>query len=122
VGLPLPKRDRKFHEKVQAVSSPLGIYTVVTLVITVILVPVNLTSRVHCMATELPPKKGPHMATSRVPVPHKSAEDELLESFGELIDSAAEKMPHDEFIKTAEKATKTLDHAIADHSRRRGTA
>jgi hypothetical protein len=52
----------------------------------------------------------------------KSAEDELLESFGRLIDEAAEKMPHEEFIKTAEKATETLDRAIAAHSRRRGTA
>ena len=62
------------------------------------------------------------MATSRVPVRPKSAEDELLESFGELIDSAAQKLPHDEFMKAAEKAKKTLDQAIADHSRRRGTA
>lgn len=62
------------------------------------------------------------MATSRVPVRHPSAEDELLESVGELIDSAAKRMPHDEFMKTAKKAKKTLDQAIADHSRRRGTA
>ena len=62
------------------------------------------------------------MATSRSPVRHKSSEDELLDSFGELIDSAAEKMPHDEFMETAKKAKKTLDQAIADHSRRRGTA
>jgi hypothetical protein len=74
------------------------------------------------MANNLPPKKGPHMATSRVPVRHESAEDELLESFGELIDSAAKRMPHDEFMKLAEKAKKTLDQAIAAHSQRRGTA
>ena len=41
------------------------------------------------------------------------AEVTLLESFGELIDSAAKKMPHDEFMKMAEKAKKTLDQAIA---------
>lgn len=67
-------------------------------------------------------KKGPHMAASRVPVPRKSAEDELLESFGELIDSAAKRMRHDEFMKTAEKAKKTLDRAIAAHTQHRGTA
>jgi len=52
----------------------------------------------------------------------KSAEDELLESFGQLIDEAAEKMTHEEFMKTANKANETLDRAIAAHSRRRGTA
>jgi hypothetical protein len=62
------------------------------------------------------------MATARLPVRHKSAEAELLESFGDMIDSASEKMPHDEFMKTAKKAKKTLDQAIDAHSRRRGTA
>ena len=62
------------------------------------------------------------MATTPTPVRHKSAEDELLESFGELIDSAAKTMPHDEFMETAEKAKRTLDRAIAAHSRRHGTA
>ena len=52
----------------------------------------------------------------------KSAEDELLDSFGKLIDEAAEKMTHEEFTKTAEKSRQTLDRAIAAHSRRRGTA
>lgn len=52
----------------------------------------------------------------------KSAEDELLDSFGELIDQAAENMSDEEFKKTAKKATETLDRAIAAHSRRRGTA
>jgi hypothetical protein len=62
------------------------------------------------------------METSRVPLTRKSDEDELLENFGELIDSAAEKMTHDKFLKTAEKAKATLDQAIAAHSRRRGSA
>jgi hypothetical protein len=52
----------------------------------------------------------------------KSAEDELLESFGQLIDKAAETMTDEEFLKTAEKSKQTLDRAIAAHSRRRGTA
>ena len=52
----------------------------------------------------------------------KSAEDELLDSFGELIDSAAEKMTSEEFRKTTKKSNETLDRAIAAHSRRRGTA
>jgi hypothetical protein len=55
-------------------------------------------------------------------VRQKSAEDELLESFGELIDEAAEKMTDKEFEKTATKSSATLDRAIAAHSRRRGTA
>jgi hypothetical protein len=61
------------------------------------------------------------MATSK-PVPHKSAEDELLESFGDLIDEAAEKMTDEEFGQAARKSSATLDRAIAAHSQRRGTA
>lgn len=52
----------------------------------------------------------------------KSAEDELLDSFGKLIDEAADRMSDEEFNKVAKKATATLDRAIAAHSRRRGTA
>lgn len=78
--------------------------------------------KVHCMANDnLPPKKSPKMATG-TSVRSKSAEDELLESFGDLIDAAAEKLPHDKFMEMAEKAKKTLDQAISAHSRRRGTA
>jgi hypothetical protein len=62
------------------------------------------------------------MATIARPLRRKSAEDELLESFGELVDSVAKELPHREFMKRAGKAKKTLDQAIADHSRRRGTA
>jgi len=61
------------------------------------------------------------MATSK-PVPHKSAEDELLESFGDLIDEAADKMTDKEFGQAARKSSATLDRAIAAHSQRRGTA
>jgi hypothetical protein len=52
----------------------------------------------------------------------KSAEDELLDSFGKLIDSAAEKLTDEEFRMAAKKSNETLDRAIAVHSRRRGTA
>ena len=52
----------------------------------------------------------------------KSAEDELLESVGRMIDEAAERMTHEEFMKTAEKSKQTLDRAIAEHSRLRGTS
>jgi hypothetical protein len=72
-------------------------------------------------SNHLPPKKGPDMATAPTHK-QKSAEDELLDSFGKLIDEAAEKMTHEEFTKTAEKSRQTLDRAIAAHSRRRGTA
>jgi len=52
----------------------------------------------------------------------KSKEDELLDSFGKLIDEAAEKLSPEEFQKRAERANETLDRAIAAHSQRRGTA
>jgi len=52
----------------------------------------------------------------------KSAEDELLDSFGSLIDSAAGKMTDEEFSEAAKTSNETLDRAIAAHSRRRGTA
>ncbi len=61
------------------------------------------------------------MATTR-PESQGSAEDELLESFGDLIDEAAEKMTDEQFAKAAKKSSATLDRAIASHSRRRGTA
>ena len=61
------------------------------------------------------------METGRIRQP-KPAEDEFLESFGKLIDEAAEKMTDEEFLKAAEKSKQTLDCAIAAHSRRRGTA
>jgi hypothetical protein len=66
------------------------------------------------------PKKKPDMATQPTGK-RKSAEDELLDSFGELIDEAAKKMTDEEFLKTAEKSKQTLDRAIAAHSQRRGT-
>jgi hypothetical protein len=68
-----------------------------------------------------PPKKGPHMATSS-PVRKKSAEDVLLESFGELIDSAAEKMSDKEFKKAEKKSSEILARALARPKRRRETA
>jgi hypothetical protein len=61
------------------------------------------------------------MATS-TPVKNQNAEDELLKSFGELIDSAAESMSHKQFMKTAEKAKSALDRAIVAHSQPRDTA
>jgi len=67
------------------------------------------------------PRKGPQLATTAV-ARRKSAEDELLVSFGELIDSAAKKMTDEEFEEAAKKSNATLDRAIASHSRHRGTA
>jgi hypothetical protein len=54
--------------------------------------------------------------------PKKSAEEELLEAVGQMIDEAAERMPHEEFMKVSQKVKDDLDRAIAEHSRRRGTA
>jgi hypothetical protein len=94
----------------------------VTLVIAVILVSMNLASRVNCMNNvKTPPRKGPRMATSRS-VPEKSAEDTLLESFGELIDSAAQNMSDKEFKKAEKKSSEILARALARPKRRRETA
>jgi hypothetical protein len=56
--------------------------------------------------------KGSDMATSR-PAPKKPAEDALLESFGELIDSAADKMSDEEFKKAEKKSNESLARALA---------
>ena len=63
----------------------------------------------------------PFKMPTSTPVRKQGAEEELLESFGELIDSAAETKSHKDFMKTAKKARTTLDRAIAAHSPRRGT-
>jgi hypothetical protein len=67
------------------------------------------------------PRKVPHMATS-TPAGQKSTEDTLLESFGELIDSAAEKMSDKEFKKAEKRSNEILDRALAQPKRRRETA
>ena len=72
------------------------------------------------MANELPPKKGPMMATA--PVRHNTAEEELLDHLGKDFDKAAEKEPHKKFMKRVRKALTTLREATAVRSRRRGTA
>lgn len=59
---------------------------------------------------------------SSVPAHKKSAEDDLLDSFAEIIDNAAEKMSDKEFKAAENKSNEILDRAIAAHSRRRGTA
>jgi hypothetical protein len=67
------------------------------------------------------PKKGPRVATSS-PTRKKSAEDTLLESFGELIDSAAEKMSDKEFKEAEKKSNESLARALARPKQRRETA
>ena len=66
-------------------------------------------------------KKGPGMST-RNPARAKSADEKLLESVGELIDSAAETMTAEEFRLAAKRSNEILDRALAAHSPRRGTA
>jgi hypothetical protein len=61
------------------------------------------------------------MATSR-PAPKKSAEEILLEGFGELIDSAAVKMSDKEFKQAEKKSSEILARALARPKRRRETA
>ena len=60
---------------------------------------------------DFPPRKGPKMAT-HAPVRPKSAKDELLDSFGELIDQAEGNMTAREFKGAAKKSSKALDRAI----------
>jgi hypothetical protein len=57
------------------------------------------------------------MATSR-PAQKQSAEDVLLESFGELIDSAAKTMSDKEFKKAEKKSSEILARALARPKRR----
>jgi hypothetical protein len=66
-------------------------------------------------------REGTRMATSR-PAAKKSAEDVLLENFGELIDSAAEKMSDREFKKAEKKSNESLARALARPKQRRETA
>ena len=52
----------------------------------------------------------------------KSAEEKLLESVGELIDSAAETMTAEEFRVAAKRSNEILDRALARPKQRRETA
>jgi hypothetical protein len=66
------------------------------------------------MASRQPIKKAidmPAKASTR----RKSAEHELMESVGKLIDEAAETMTKEEFRETAKRSTAILDRAIAAH-------
>ena len=60
------------------------------------------------------------MATSTVK--QKSAMDELLDSFGEVIDSGAEKMSPRELRESEKGFNKIVDRAVAARKRRRETA
>ena len=66
-------------------------------------------------------RKGRHMATS-TPARKKSAEEKLLESVGELIDSTAETMTAEEFRLAAKRSHEILDRALARPKQRRETA
>ncbi len=57
------------------------------------------------------------MATSR-PAQKQSAEDVLLESFGELVDSADKTMSDKEFKKAEKKSSEILARALARPKRR----
>ncbi len=56
-----------------------------------------------------------------VPSRGKSAEDELLNSFADLIDEAAKKMTDNEFKNAAKKSNAALDRALSPRKRRSGT-
>jgi hypothetical protein len=52
----------------------------------------------------------------------KSAMDELLDSFGEVIDSGAEKMNPSELHESEKRFNEIVDRAVASRKRRRETA
>jgi len=52
----------------------------------------------------------------------KSAMDELVDSFGEVIDSGAEKMNDDELRESEKKFNQIADRVAASRKRRRETA
>ena len=55
-------------------------------------------------------------------IKRKSATDELLDSFGEVIDSGAKKMDADELRESEKKFNEIADRAAASRKRRRETA
>ena len=66
-------------------------------------------------------KKGLGRST-RNPEGARSAEEKLLDSVGELIDSAAETMTAVEFRLAARRSNEILDRALARPKQRRETA
>ena len=68
----------------------------------------NLQDKGHAMATPM--------------VKPKSAMDELLDSFGEVIDSGAKKMDSSELRESEKKFNEIADRAAASRKRRRETA
>ena len=65
-------------------------------------------------------KKGLGMATSSVK--QKSAMEDLLDTFGEVIDSGAEKMTPSELRESERKFNEIADRVAASRKRRRETA
>ena len=72
------------------------------------------------MAKDIPPKKGPAMASSCVD--KKSATDSLLDGMDELVESAAKKMSDRQFKKAEKKFNDAVDRAVASRLRKRETA
>ena len=71
----------------------------------------------------LPPKKGPNMATTTVPhVDRKSAKKALLEKVSKLMDDAEGRMSVREFEKAAKKSNDALDRIITRQKRHSATA
>lgn len=56
------------------------------------------------------------------PAKQKSAMDELLDSFGEVIDSGAEKMSPSELRESEKRFNEIADRVVASRKRRRETA
>ena len=64
--------------------------------------------------------EGQQMATT--PAKDKSATDKLIDTFGEVIDSGAEKMDSEQLRESEKKFNEIADHAAASRKRRRETA
>jgi hypothetical protein len=94
----------------------------ITTVIVVILVHMSSVGKLHGMANGKNASKRLPPEASSSSVRGKSAEDILLESFGELIDSAADKMNEQEFREAERASNGSLARALARPKRRRETA
>ena len=74
------------------------------------------------MVKTLPPKKGSSMATVTAPIRRNSAQQELLNKFGKLIDEAEATMSVREFHKASKKSSEALKKALNHRKRKTGTA
>lgn len=74
------------------------------------------------MPNEVPPKKGPKMATITSSIRRKSAKQELLDEFAGMMDKAEKEMTVRQFRKAVKESNKALDRALSHRKPRSSTA